>query len=207
MQNGENMGRKKGDTRERILGEALKLFSIDGFKAVSVRAIADAVGIENSALYKHFKSKREIFDAIVEIQKEKYLAQCSQITADIRGIDSVKKSCLSMFEYQTQEESIVAFRRMLLIEKFKDPEMAGIYKSFFVDVPLENQRRIFEELQEKGLMIEGDTRVFAMELYAPFYLYHFVEHEKEVLIPKLEKHLEYFFNSHFIKEVQRQEMP
>lgn len=194
------MGRKKGDTRDRILEESLKLFSVDGFEAVSIRTIADAVGIGNSALYKHFASKREIFDSIVEMQKEKYMEQCSTITSDIRGIDGVKKNCLSMFEYQTKDESIVAFRRLLLIEKFKDPYIAEIYKSFFVDIPLDNQVKIFEELQSKGLMIEGNPRVYAMELYAPFYMYHFVEHDDKELIPLFEKHLELFFESHFIKE-------
>ena len=51
------MGRKKGNTRDKIIEESLKLFSVEGFEAVSIRTIADAVGIGNSALYKHFKNK------------------------------------------------------------------------------------------------------------------------------------------------------
>ena len=84
------MGQRKGDTRKRILEASLMLFSVDGFDAVSIRTIADAVGIGNSALYKHFKSKREIFDSIVEMEKERYLNQCKSITSDIRGIEAVK---------------------------------------------------------------------------------------------------------------------
>lgn len=194
------MGRKKGNTRDKIIEESLKLFSVEGFEAVSIRTIADAVGIGNSALYKHFKNKREIFDSIVEMQKERYLETCKNVTSDIRGVEAVKKICLSMFEFQTMDESLVAFRRLLLIEKFKNPQIAEIYKTFFVDIPIDNQIRIFDELQKKGLMVEGDTRVFAMELYAPFYMYHFVEHDRDTLLPKFEKHLEYFFQQHFIPE-------
>ena len=57
-------------TKERILEEALKLFSVSGFEGVTIRNIADAVEIRNSSLYKHFSSKQEIFDAIVEKAKE-----------------------------------------------------------------------------------------------------------------------------------------
>ena len=55
---------KKEDTKQRILDEALWLFSQSGYDAVSVERIASAVGIKAPSLYKHFKSKQEIFDAI-----------------------------------------------------------------------------------------------------------------------------------------------
>ncbi|MDD6306271.1 MAG: helix-turn-helix domain containing protein [Clostridiales bacterium] len=44
----------RGNTKQKIIEESMKLFSVNGFHAVSVRAIADAVGVRNSALYKHF---------------------------------------------------------------------------------------------------------------------------------------------------------
>ena len=175
------MPRLKGNAKEIIMEESLKLFSVYGFEAVSIRDIADKVGIGNSALYKHFPSKQAIFEALVEELKARYLEQCGSVTARIRGVEEVKDNCLRMFEYQTQNEWIVNFRQLLLIEKFRNPEMAALYREFFVDIPLNRQMEIFESLQKQGLMIEGDVRVFAMELYAPFYLYHFVEHDYQKL--------------------------
>ncbi len=191
------MPRLKGNAKEIILEESLKLFSVYGFEAVSIRDIADKVGIGNSALYKHFASKQAIFEALVEELKARYLEQCDSVTDQIRGIDAVKENCLKMFEYQTQNEWIVNFRQLLLIEKFRNPEMAALYKEFFVDIPINRQMAIFESLQKQGLMIEGDVHVFAMELYAPFYLYHFVEHDYQELKQHFQQHIEYFFNSHF----------
>lgn len=57
---------KREDTRERILEQALELFSEKGYDSVSVGEIARAVGIKAPSLYNHFPSKRAIFDAIVE---------------------------------------------------------------------------------------------------------------------------------------------
>ena len=78
--------------------------------------------------------------------------------------------------------------------------MAEIYKEFFVDIPINREKEIFEELQERGLMVKGNARVYAMEFYAPFYLYHFVDHDEEKLLKSYKKHLQYFFEEHFIKE-------
>ena len=46
------------NTRQRILTEALSLFSKKGYEAVSVEQIAKAVGIKAPSLYKHYKSKQ-----------------------------------------------------------------------------------------------------------------------------------------------------
>ena len=186
-------------TKEKILIESMKLFSVSGYDAVSIRTIADAVEIGNSALYKHFSSKQAIFDAIVEESKQRYLKECSRyVTEDIRGVEAVKNVCISMFTYQSTDEWIVMFRRILLLEKFKNENIASIYKEFFVDIPIKNQIRIFEDLMDKGLMTKGNSEVFAIELYSPFYLYHFVERDQKELKELFMEHVDNFFKEHFI---------
>ena len=44
---------------------ALHLFAKDGYEAVSVSAIAGELGMTKGALYKHYRSKRDIFDSIL----------------------------------------------------------------------------------------------------------------------------------------------
>lgn len=53
------------DTKERILLSALRLFARDGYEAVSVSSIAAELGITKGALYRHYQSKRDIFDHIL----------------------------------------------------------------------------------------------------------------------------------------------
>ena len=192
------MPRLKGNTKEIILEKALMLFSQKGYESVSIRDIAAEVGIGNSALYKHFESKQAIFDSLVEKLKKEYLESSSIVSEDIRGIDAVKEACLKMFKYQTGDENIVRFRQLLLIEKFCNPEMAEIYREFFVNIPLRRLTSIFDTLQGKGLMEKGDTFVYAMELYAPFYLFHFVEYDRDIM-DKLMIHVENFSGSFRMK--------
>src|SRR6476469_2045809 len=55
-----------GDTREKILRAALEQFAQNSFHGTSMREVAKAVGVRESALYHHFKSKDAILSALVE---------------------------------------------------------------------------------------------------------------------------------------------
>ena len=54
-----------GNTKEEILLVSLHLFAQDGYEAVSVSQIAGELGITKGALYRHYQSKRDIFDHIL----------------------------------------------------------------------------------------------------------------------------------------------
>ena len=59
-------------TKELILEEALKQFSEKGFAGTSMSDIAKPLGITKAALYKHFKSKQQIFDEIISESGERF---------------------------------------------------------------------------------------------------------------------------------------
>ena len=54
------------NTRERILDAALERFAAQGYAATSLRQIAQAVGINESAIYAHFESKEAVFSTLCE---------------------------------------------------------------------------------------------------------------------------------------------
>lgn len=53
------------DTRRDILDRSLELFAFRGFTGASMREIARAVGVRESALYHHFSNKNAILSAIL----------------------------------------------------------------------------------------------------------------------------------------------
>ena len=59
-----------GDTKERILETALELFAQNGYLGTSMNDIAQQLGFTKAALYKHYTSKQEILDRIVEHMNE-----------------------------------------------------------------------------------------------------------------------------------------
>lgn len=53
-------------TRDRILDISERLFAEKGFEATTLRDIAREVGIQNPSLYKHFESKAEIYENVLD---------------------------------------------------------------------------------------------------------------------------------------------
>lgn len=61
--------------RDRIISEAISLLAVNGFEATTMRQLGDAVGLDNSSLYRHFKSKAELVNAAID-----------QVAADILAV-------------------------------------------------------------------------------------------------------------------------
>ena len=59
-------------TKEKILNAALSLFAEKGYDGTSVEQIAELVGIKAPSLYKHFKGKEDILNALIDIAEERY---------------------------------------------------------------------------------------------------------------------------------------
>ena len=59
-------------TKEKILDAALTLFAENGYNGTSVEQIANIVGIKAPSLYKHFKGKEDILNAIIDSAELRY---------------------------------------------------------------------------------------------------------------------------------------
>ena len=68
--------------RERVLEEALRLFAESGFSRVTLRAIGGEVGLHNSSLFHHFRSKAEIARDVFEGVLERLLPRVERLASD-----------------------------------------------------------------------------------------------------------------------------
>ena len=167
-----------GNRKEEILIVALHLFARDGYEAVSVSQIAGELDMTKGALYRHYKSKRDIFDCIVqrmeqqdgeqaveydmpEEEKEKMPEQYENVSLD----DLVEYS-KSMFEYWTEDDFASSFRKMLTIEQFRSEEMQNLYQQYLVAGPASYVKDLFESI---GIAIAKDK---AAGFYAVMYFYY-----------------------------------
>ena len=60
------MQQRSEETRTKIMESAIKLFSTNGFNKASVDDICEEAGISKGAFYHHFKSKQELFLALLD---------------------------------------------------------------------------------------------------------------------------------------------
>lgn len=195
-------------TKEKILKEALNLFAEKGYNAVYVGEIADAVGIKAPSLYKHYKSKQDIFNAILEEMKNRYDQQAlglnmngNNAEADTNlfsevSEDKLVQMGLGLFSYFLHDEYASKFRKMLTVEQFWNPELSQLYQKQYVDDPLSYQGAMFSLLSANDFMIGENSDIMALHFYAPIYMLLTVcdrqpEREAEIL-QQIERHIRQF---------------
>lgn len=191
---------KQIDTKQRILSESLRLFSENGYDAVSVSEIASAVGIKAPSLYKHYKSKRDIFDSILKKMSEAdgfYADENDMPNVDDEynnvSLESIKTFSVAMFKHWTDDEFAARFRRMLSLERFKNTEMAELYKSYISSGPLDYMKEVFAGMNYS----QSDAEQLALSFYGPMFMLYTVYDEsenKKEIVSQAEMHINKFID-------------
>ncbi len=203
------MDSREKNTKERILEEALKLFSQKGYIGTSMNDIATKLGVTKAALYKHYTNKQEILDSIVEKMNEmdmerakKYEMPEGTMKEVIEGykttaLDKIKQYTKIQFLHWTEEEFPCCFRKMLTLEQYRDKKMAKLYQNYLAEGPVTYIKTIFEGLTKNS----KDAKELALNFYGPIFLLYSIydgAEEKQNIVNMLEEHVEHF--SHIIQE-------
>lgn len=169
------------NTKQKIIEEALILFSEKGYSDVYVNDIAKAVGIKAPSLYKHFKNKQEIFHAILDELKENYTKNAAAIGIDGNDTnadasiysDITEESFIeigrNLFLYFLHDHHMKLFRKLLTIEQFRDSALADLYSKQYYNDPLTYQGELFKILIATGKFKQADIGILALQFYAPIY--------------------------------------
>ncbi len=168
-------------TKQKILMEALTLFSEKGYSAVYVGEIAEAVGIKAPSLYKHYPSKQEIFDSCVAVFSERmeqvrerlHLPDTSNADSFYRraATETIVEIAWNLFMFYWQDEVAAKFRKMLIIERYHQPELNRLFEDLFIDGAVRHEERIFADLIKENRMKSANPHIVALRFYTPiFYL-------------------------------------
>ena len=164
------------NTKEQILLVSLELFARDGYEAVPVRQIAAALGITQGALYRHYRSKRDIFEHILARMEAQDAAQAADSGVPegprgetpsayaAAGVGALVTFSKAMFRYWTHDPFAAPFRRLLTLEQYRSPEMGALYQQYLGSGPLDY---VTDLLESMGV---PRARQEAAALYAPMFL-------------------------------------
>ena len=167
---------RQEDTKGRILSAALELFSKRGYEAVTVEQIAQAVGIKAPSLYKHFKSKRDIFDSIVCRMEQTDALRAREFGLPEAAADEMAEEyrqasmrqlidfSKAQFTYWTEDDFSSNFRKLLTLEQYRDPDMQKLYQQYLSAGPLSYVADLFKSWQ-----IDAPEQK-ATEFFAPMFL-------------------------------------
>lgn len=199
---------KQKNTKEKILEEALKLFARSGYMGTSMNDIASQLGVTKAALYKHYSSKQEILDSIVEKMNQmdrerskEYEMPEGNMDEVIEGyktiaLEKIKQYTKVQFLHWTEEEFSSCFRKMLTLEQYRSPEMAKLYQHYLAEGPLQYMKTIFNGIVEN----REDAKQLAINFYGPIFLLYSIydgSENKQDVMNQLDTHVERFSKNYF----------
>lgn len=167
-------------TKDKIFNVSIDLFSEFGYDNVSIRQLAHEVGIKESSIYNHFKSKESILDEILdyyiyEMTKEEIpLAKASQ-NLDI-SFEYFYKAGLDLYISKLSEARMMKITRIFLIESYHNEKIKYFVKKRIIEYAINGWIDLFELMKEKSLIKNDcDSKQLAESFY--FYgLFLLIEH-------------------------------
>ena len=186
-------------TKDRILDEALTLFAENGYDGTGVEQIAEKVGIKAPSLYKHFKGKEDIMNALIDSAEEHYEASFGS-SEHIGKLPESKEefiqSTLGRITFTLHDPMIRKIRKFLVQEQFRSKRLAAITTKHQLDGLLGMYTKIIGGMMDNDLFKKDDPVLLATEVTAPVVLWiakadRQPQYEQEIM-DSIEKHIRHF---------------
>ena len=157
-------------TKQKILDEALTLFAEKGYDGTGVDLIAERVGIKGPSLYKHYKGKEEILNALIDVAEERY----EEMFGSEKNIGKVPKSQEEFIKVTmkrisfTIKDPVIRKTRMLLVqEQFRNERISEVTTRHQLDGIQRMFAKIIKGMMDEGIIKNDDPELLAVELTAP----------------------------------------
>lgn len=191
-------------TKKSIIEIGIELFSQRGYSGVSIREITKEVGIKESTLYKHFKSKEELIETILF----NFRKACTEILPPMKYLDRIVtemnlKSFLEQgwvnFKKHIDDPINQKTWRIIYIELFRHSQAREIYTNDIVKKTIDCLEIVFAKMAKAGKVKSMDPKVLAIEYQYPLFMmvmeYNLLKSQNnstEILEQHVANHIEYF---------------
>lgn len=158
------------DTKEKILTKALELFSRKGYEGTNINELMASVGLVKSAMYRHFNSKEEIWNALLD----RLIAYYEERFGSAENLPTVPESpeellamTMRMVNFTVHDETVVMTRKLLTIEQYRDERARKLATKHFLTGLTEMFSHVFSGMMEKGLLRRENPELLAFSYTAP----------------------------------------
>ena len=158
------------DTKARILAAALELFSKNGYAGTNIRELSASLGLVKSAMYKHFESKEEIWNTLLDemiIYYDTHFGSPEHLPPVPDTLEGLEEMTMQMVNFTVHDEKVVMTRKVLTIEQFRDDRARKLATKHFLTGLKEMFTPVFEGMMDKGLICRDDPEMVAFAYTAP----------------------------------------
>lgn len=167
-------------TKEKIFDVSIDLFSQYGYDGVSIRRIAGEVGIKESSIYNHYKSKETIMDEILdyyihEMTKDEIPIKQASENLDV-GLEYFYKMGLDLYLTKLSKSKMMKITRIILIESYHNEKIKNFVKAAIIEQAINGWMELFDLMKEKNLIYHDcDSQQLARSFYY-YGLFLLIEH-------------------------------
>ena len=170
------------NTKEKIFDVALDLFSKKGYDSVSLREIADNVGIKKSSIYSHYESKEAILMDIFEYMTDlfEYDELLNDDDLNLNENNEVLLENPELFYHKGSEairkmfsqEKNLKIWKLIFIQMNHNEKIRQYFQNEILVKPLMFWNGFFNILKENGIIRpDCNPELLAKEYYSfPIYL-------------------------------------
>ena len=189
------------DTKERILALALDKFSQKGYDGTNIRELTASLGLVKSAMYRHFGSKEEIWNALLDEMIAYYGARfgsTEHLPPVPDSLEGLVALTMGMADFTIHDEKVVKTRKLLSIEQFRDERARDLATKHFLTGLTDMFTPLFAGMMDKGLLVRDDPAMLAFAYTAPISaLIHLCDREPARMTEAIQR-IE-AFSRHFIR--------
>ena len=150
------------ERRDQILRVAVSLFSNRGFRGTTTKEIAQAAGVSEAMVFRHFATKEELYAAILD---HKACAGSGSFKPEVMAADAIKRrDDRGVFESLAlgaliHHDDDPEFQRLLLYSALEKHELADMFFDNFVRKVYEFLGKYIRERQREGALLEMDPAI------------------------------------------------
>ena len=189
------------NTKEKILDAALVSFAENGYKGTNLRDLAAGMELSKSALYRHYESKEDIWNAVIDRMEAYYVSRFGspeKMPPAPKSCDELFSMTMRMLDFTMHDKRVILTRQLLLKEQFRDERARHFATLHFLTGTQEIYKNIFAEMMENGILKKDDPAMLAFAYTAPISaLIHYCDREPEKE-PEILRQIEAFVK-HFLK--------
>ena len=186
-------------TKGRILDAALTLFAENGYDGTSVEQIANIVGIKAPSLYKHYKGKEDILNALIDSAEtwyEEMFGSENNIGEVPQSREEFIKVTMERISFTMRDPIIRKTRILLVQEQFRNERISEATTRHQLDGIQRMYAKIIKGMMDEGIVKSDDSDLLAAELTAPVVLQIAKSDRQpqceEECMEYIEKHLRHF---------------
>jgi Transcriptional regulator len=191
------------DTKQRIVSSALDMFAENGYAGTNIRELSASLDLGKSSLYRHFESKEEIWNTVLDTMAsyyEEHFGSVQNMPRIPKNTTELYEMTMRMVKFTVHDEKIVKTRKLLLTEQFHDEKARKLATRYFSEDTEHLFTKVFEGMMENGSIKRTDPQVLAFSYTSPItVLVHLCDREPDKILEtmaRIEAFVKFFIDTY-----------